>query len=381
MPTFNNLCLCALAQIWISAPPLPVPVTNNAVAAWTDGARTTVYSFLGLDSTKAWNGVTNRAFEWAIGRQTWEEIEPVPGPGRLAATAQAVGGRVFVFGGYTVAEDGSERSLPHVDVYDPRSGRWSRGAPMPIPVDDAVSGVWADSLIFLISGWHDRDNVTNVQVYDPFSDTWRQATPIPGRPVFGHTGAIAGNTIVYIDGVRRNAGTPRYEIEPTSWRGEIDPTDPARIVWTRLPAHPAPALYRAAAVAVGDEVLFAGGTDNPYNYDGIGYDGTPSRPRDDVFGFNVKTGTWRRLPSLATPSMDHRGMVLAGDRLVIVGGMVGDQIVASQVATAMVGEVVGRRRPSPLSPLPPSHTTSLIPAINFTTESLALPKNIDVFSM
>ena len=42
---------------------------------------------------------------------------------------------MFVFGGYTVAEDGSERSLPHVDVYDPRSGRWSRGAPMPIPVE------------------------------------------------------------------------------------------------------------------------------------------------------------------------------------------------------------------------------------------------------
>jgi len=231
---------------------------------------------------------------------------------------------------------------------------------MPIPVDDAVSGVWSDSLIFLVSGWHDRDNVTNVQVYDPFSDMWRQATPIPGRPVFGHTGAIAGNTIVYIDGVRRNASTPRYEIEPTSWRGEIDPTDPARIAWTGLPTHPAPALYRAAAVAVGDEVLFAGGTDNPYNYDGIGYDGVPSRPRDDVFGFNVKAGTWRRLPSLATPSMDHRGMVLAGDRLVIVGGMVGDQTVASQVVTAMVGEAVGERSrsllplapPSPLSPLP-----------------------------
>ncbi|MCH8939222.1 MAG: hypothetical protein IH966_07350, partial [Gemmatimonadetes bacterium] len=90
----------------------------------------------------------------------------------------------------------------------------------------------------------------------------------------------------------------------------------------------------------------------PYNYDGIGYDGVPSRPRADVFGFNVETGTWRRLPSLATPSMDHRGMVLAGDRLVIVGGMVEDQTVASQVVTAMVGEAVGRRRPSPLSPLP-----------------------------
>ena len=62
---------------------------------------------------------------------------------------------------------------------------------------------------------------------------------------------------------------------------------------------------------------------------------------------------WRHLPSsLATPSMDHRAMLLAGDRLVIVGGMVGDQIVANQVVTALVSEAVGRAQPSPLSPLP-----------------------------
>ena len=63
----------------------------------------------------------------------------------------------------------------------------------------------------------------------------------------------------------------------------------------------------------------------------------------------------QHLPSsLATPSMDHRAMVLAGDRLVIVGGMVGDQIVASQVVTAMVGKAV-----TPPSSPPPTSPPSL----------------------
>ncbi len=38
----------------------------------------------------------------------WENIEPVPGgKGRLAASAVAAGGEVYVFGGYTVAQDGA----------------------------------------------------------------------------------------------------------------------------------------------------------------------------------------------------------------------------------------------------------------------------------
>ena len=41
--------------------------------------------------------------------EQWREAAPVPGGvGRLAATAVAVGELAYVFGGYTVAEDGSE---------------------------------------------------------------------------------------------------------------------------------------------------------------------------------------------------------------------------------------------------------------------------------
>ena len=135
--------------------------------------RPAVFSFLGLDSTRRWNGVVDWAFRWDLGSDRWRTVAPVPGRGRLAATAQAVRGRIYLFGGYTVAEDGSEKSLPNVDVYDPATDRWSAGAPIPVPVDDAVSGVWRDSLVFLVSGWHDRDNVADVQIYDPAADRWR----------------------------------------------------------------------------------------------------------------------------------------------------------------------------------------------------------------
>ena len=157
---------------------------------------------------------------------------------------------------------------------------------------------------------------------------------------------VAGNTIVYVDGTRRNEDRPRYEIERASWRGDIDPENPTRIRWTRLPDHPGPPVYRGAATVVGNLVMFAGGTDNPYNYNGMGYDGVPAEPSARVFAFDVVANAWRDLPPLGAPSMDHRGIVAVGDRLVIVGGMRAGQRVVANVVTASVRRVVtgdGRR--------------------------------------
>jgi len=319
-----SLCVAILQVVsiqWTKAPDLPIPTANNAVVATNTPNGPAVFSFLGLDSTKQWDGIHSRAFRWTVGDSHWSEIAPVPGPGRLASTAQAVDGKIYLFGGYTVAEDGSERSLPNLDIYDPHTGTWSNGEPIPLPVDDAVSGVWHDSLIYLVSGWHDTGNVAEVQFYDPARDEWKRATPIPGIPVFGHSGSIVGNTIVYIDGARIDSTGPRFTIEHSSWSGEIDNVDPTKITWRRMEQHPGPPLYRAAAGVTGGLIIFAGGTDNPYNYNGIGYDGTPSEPQRTVFAYDSETNTWIELGSLPMTSMDHRGIAAFDNVLVIVGGM------------------------------------------------------------
>jgi Kelch motif len=326
----------ARAVVWHSGPPLPAPVTNNAVAAVRSEGTVSVFSFLGMDSTKVWSGVTDAAYRWDVGSDAWSTLESVPGPGRLASTAQAVGGRIYLLGGYTVAEDGTERSVPNVDIYDPSSGDWSQGADIPLPTDDAVSGVWRDSLIVLVSGWHDRGNVPNVQIYDPAADRWTDGTEIPGPPVFGHTGAVVQDAIVYIDGTKVVDGDPRFRIESSAWHGGIDPADPTSIAWAELDSHPAPALYRAAGGAVASLALFVGGTDNPYNYDGIGYDGVPSEPVRGVLAFDVVTGAWRDLPAPPLPSMDHRTLGVAGGTVFLVGGMGEHQVVSDHVWYASV---------------------------------------------
>lgn len=347
------------AAVWKAGPPLPAPVTNNAVAAVETPEGTAVLSFLGLDSTKVWSGVTNAAYRWDLGNEAWREIDPVPGPGRLASTAQVVDGRIYVIGGYTVAEDGSERSVPDVNVYDPSADRWSRAADIPTPTDDAVAGVWRERRIVLVSGWHDDGNVPHVQIFDPASNRWTQSTPIPGTPVFGHAGAVTGDRVVYVDGTAVVDGRPRFAIEESTWMGRLDPDDPSSLLWTRQAQHPGPPLYRAAggtvrvmaSGSVGDPeaapgqderslALFVGGSDNPYNYDGVGYDGVPSRPVRQVLALDPATSEWLHLVPPPVASMDHRNVGVADGYVFLVGGMHEDQVVTADVWYARADELL-----------------------------------------
>ncbi len=318
---------------------LPFPVSNNAVAVSRSGDRTLLFSFLGLGPGKTWQDTRSDAWMLEPGPDTdmarieaepasisWKRLPDVPGPGgRLAATAVAVAGKVYVFGGYTVAEDGSEKSVPLVHGFDPEKLRYIERAPMPVPVDDAVSLVYADRYVYLVSGWHDTDNVDLVQVYDTVEDAWQRATPFPGPPVFGHAGGISGRKLLICDGVKvipAEDGKRKFAASPECFLGEIDAERFDVIAWRRVVHHPGPALYRMGATGMPDgRIIFAGGSDNPYNFNGIGYDGVPSNPSDRVFAYDAKTDRWQALGRMARPSMDHRGLLALDRGYVLVGGM------------------------------------------------------------
>jgi hypothetical protein len=315
---------------------LPAPVSNNAVALANGPDGPTLYSFLGLGAGKTWRDIRRSAAACALRAQRCAALPDVPVPqGRIAATAVTVGGRIYLFGGYSVAADGAETSNPETLIFDPMTGTWRSGAPIPVPVDDSVALSYGDRYVYLVSGWHDDGNVSRVQVYDTSADRWFEATPYPGTPVFGHAGGITGARLVIADGVAVLGRTPqghhRYGLVAEAWAGEIDPADPARIAWKPLPPHPGRPAYRMAAAGEGARVLFAGGSENPYNYNGMGYDGKPSAPSARVFGYDFAAGRWVAYPDKPLASMDHRGLIAADGKLYILGGMVEGQQVTDRI--------------------------------------------------
>jgi len=329
----------------IVLPALPEPVSNNAVASVTIDDKRYVFSFMGLGEDKTYKDVHNRAWLLVINNNDkplqWQALPPVPSSlmlkGRLASVAAGVKDSVYIFGGYTVDETHNEISTPDVYKYSPTTTKYELLAPMPVPVDDASALVYQNRYVYIVSGWHNDGNVNLVQVYDTQTGQWQQASPFLGNPVFGHAGGIVNNTMVICDGVSVTPHSNKrrsFVAETACFKGKIDKENPFKIDWRTLQHPTGSARYRMAAA--GDEatnkIYFVGGSTNPYNYNGIGYNGKPSTGDGAIWTFDIAKETWAISKTEAeAPTMDHRGLIDINGTWITIGGMLGAQHVTSKV--------------------------------------------------
>ena len=198
-----------------------------------------------------------------------------------------------------------------------------------MPIDDAVAVAWRDRYIVVVSGWSNRDNVDAVQIYDSTRNAWSMATPFPGTAVFGHSGAIGGDELIVIDGVER--GTNGFRLVNQAWRATLDAANPTRIAWTNLGGHPGLARYRGAGGTTDSgELWFHGGTDVPYNTNGLAYaGGAPAPPSGSTLVY--ADGFADHAVGKSTATMDHRSLAKCGATLYLVGGMTAGPTVSAEV--------------------------------------------------
>jgi len=326
---------------------LPIAHANNAAAVVAREGGVEFYSFSGLRQGKTHADTSLMAFVCKPPLATCARIPDVPAPnalvseGRVAAVAVTVRGTIYIFGGYTIAPDGTEISTPDVFAFDPASKTYGRRADMPVPVDDAAAFAYQDRYIYLVSGWHDDGNVSLVQVYDTIDDRWSRASDYPGAPVFGHAGGAVGGSFVIADGVAvlgEVDGRRQFGETDQVWLGEIDAGDPLIITWTQLPPHPGGPLYRMAAAgdAEHNRIVFYGGADNPYNYNGIGYDSVRAKASDMLFAFDLSAKAWLVIGPSGKPSMDHRALMVADGAYWTLGGFDADANVLSALTRITV---------------------------------------------
>ncbi len=324
-------------------PSLPDPVSNNAVTSVDNGDGTfTLLSFMGLNAP-GFREITPATYrmDWPGG--SWARVADAPLLGnrpKIAANAITVGNQVYLQGGYSVRQI-EERTEDRFYRYDLDNDEFLELAPPPVPVDDTVSGVLDDRYIYLVSGWNGprNNNVLTVQFYDTQTDTWELATDLPGpnRGLFGHSGTIVGDRIVVFDGTK--TGPDGFTISDAVMVGQIDPEgtgDLTNIAWETLAAHPGDPTYRAAVssgAALDGQLLLLGGTDNPFNFDGIGYNGQPSNPLDQAILFDPVSQEWASIDvdGNVLPTMDHRGLVTVDGGFATIGGMTGPGVVTDEV--------------------------------------------------
>ena len=313
--------------------PMPEPVANNAVAEGFDGNTTYLYSFGGIDSTKDHDGIHLRSFRYNFNTNTWETIAPLPDTlGKIAAGASRVGDVIYIIGGYHVFANSSEASSVRVHRYDIATNTYlSDGADIPVAIDDQVQAVYKDSLIFVVTGWSDVNNVEHVQIYDPANDNWLVGTPVPNNGIyesFGASGTIIGDTLYYYGGARFASNFP---IQNRLRKGYIDPTDPTQITWSDKIPDPNLQGYRMASTSFDGKAVWIGGSDVTYNFDGIAYNSSGGvSPNERIIFYDPATGsfTTQTLPGLP---MDLRGYGdLGASGGLLAGGMEMNQKVSDR---------------------------------------------------
>lgn len=326
-----------LSQAWIvqQTATLPEPVTNNAVVEGFANGTPYIYSFGGIDSTLDHSGIHLRSFRCNALTGQCDTISDLPDTlGKVASSASRIGNIIYIIGGYHVFADGSELSSAKVHRYDVNANSYlSDGAPLPRAIDDQTQVVWRDSLIFVITGWSNFNNVNDVQIYNPALDSWSTGTPVPPGVryrSFGSSGYIIGDTIYYYGGA---ASLQNFPIQSFLRKGVIDPSDPTQINWSDFQPDPSIVGYRMACTNVFNDIHWIGGSETTYNFDGIAYNGSGGvEPANRVLYINAGVlGQWE-IDSSNTLPMDLRGVASINDTLkFLAGGMESGQTVSDKV--------------------------------------------------
>jgi N-acetylneuraminic acid mutarotase len=250
----------ASTNSWSKGPDLPGVGIENPAATARNGK---LFVFGG--STSAFSGAVANAAVYDPGTNKWTVLKPMPS-GRAGATAQALGGKIYVIGGM----DGSGHSLASVAVYDVANDSWSSGPTLTTPRDNPGSAVLADSdgmdKIFVFGGRNrgTTDILASVEVLD--GGTWKSQSPMPTARRTMAVGMLNGNA--QLIGGERPPGGGAFD--------ENEEYEPSNDSWRTLAAEPT-GRHGTAYGTIGGKVYVIGGA--------TGTQATSYQDVNEVFSF------------------------------------------------------------------------------------------------
>ena len=215
---------------------------------------------------------------------------------RFMPAAAAVGGRLYVLGGYAVGGSGIQAS---VEGYDPGTGLWSMMSSMPSG-RNYLAAAALDGLIYAVGGFSGSDGVAVNEVFDPGANRWMSEAPMH-TPRHALAGAAHDGRLYSFGGQGANGEQASIEIY-----------DPATGAWTPGPSLSGPRAGMAAAAANGKLYVLGGGRSSGGQ---ISFSGVNER-------FDPVRAAWE--PMMPMPTA--RGGLVAvavGGKIYAIGGLGG----------------------------------------------------------
>jgi len=263
----------------------------------------------------------------------WRALPDAP-TARLMMASTVLDGKVWVMGGL---REGA--ALQIVQSYDPQTGAWQSGPPLPVPLHHAVAVAYRGEVV-IIGGASDNIAQASNKVFALRGNNW-VALPALKHSRAAPGAAVVGDKIVVVGGQNNKQVVPQTEVyDGTSWSDEPDlPTprehlaavsdgtyfyavggrflsadknsaafdrfDPQSNTWTTLVDMPTPRGSFGAAYIDG-RIVAVGGED-------------PTQVLDAAEMYDVTGGKWTKLAPL--PEARHAEVVAAvGDTVYVIGG-------------------------------------------------------------
>jgi len=228
---------------WTAKAPMPTGLHHVGIGAV--GGYVYVIGGYKQSGLSVWGPVAT-VYRYDPVTDTWSERAPMP-TARGALTVAVYEGKLYAIAGY----DGKGNSAA-VEVYDPVGNSWTSRAPLPTPRDHLASAT-AGGKVYAIGGRLNGDyhrNLSVTEVYDPSSDTWRQGADLPTARS-GLTAAECGGRIYVFGGEGAN-GT----------FAENEAYDPSRDAWQAMSPMPT-ARHGLGSATVGGRIYVLSGGPTP----------------------------------------------------------------------------------------------------------------------
>ena len=214
------------------------------------------------------------------------------------------GDRVFVAGGYT----NGETALASAEIWDPRTGTWTRAESMHQPRGEFSSTMLDDGRILVAGGApaEEAPPTNTAEIYDPRTGHWT-VTASMSQTRFDHSSALLRDGRVLV------AGGGTVTASGLVYTSTAEVYDPVTATWSSTGSMTTPhseAEWASVLLPDGRFVVPGGFT---------AFD----RPGANVDIYDPATGTWTSGGTLGSARAGHSGVLLRGNRgVLVIGGLV-----------------------------------------------------------
>jgi photosystem II stability/assembly factor-like uncharacterized protein len=260
----------------------PMQTARNSFTSEAVGGK--IYVFGGQPQAGTVNTATVEEYDPST--NAWTYKSPMPDV-RAGLSSCVLNDKIYIIGGWKYSSPNSYYHYREVWEYNPVTDTWDDSTRMDMPTGrEYLTTSVANEKIFAFGGWDEITAFATVEMYNPATNEWSILDNLPEERVYVHSATL--NNLIYIFG-----GSTLYNVPPKTDTREYNSVFDSYRTVASMPM----GMMHGAASVVNGKIYAFGGTSLPINF--------PLQASAKVYEFTPPT-QWQLQTTLSgTPPVEH----------------------------------------------------------------------------